>query len=146
MRLFSLLLTGGILMSATVAHAAGTLTVYTYDSFTAEWGPGPQVEKAFEAECGCDVRFVALPVVSWGCRTILHKEDGKRCCRHLTESGERNVGSLAPAPARSTLSGSRSRVSLRRPPRGARAPISGSARDSLRMESSVVTGLCGSGG
>ncbi|MGD8173062.1 thiamine ABC transporter substrate binding subunit [Vibrio sp. TRT 21S02] len=43
------------------AHAADkTLTVYTYDSFTAEWGPGPKVEKAFEAKCGCDINFVAL--------------------------------------------------------------------------------------
>lgn len=38
---------------------ADTLTVYTYDSFTAEWGPGPVVEEAFEAECGCDLNFVA---------------------------------------------------------------------------------------
>lgn len=36
------------------------LTVYTYESFTAEWGPGPQVEKAYEAICGCDVRFVSV--------------------------------------------------------------------------------------
>ncbi|AMY71465.1 thiamine ABC transporter substrate binding subunit [Frigidibacter mobilis] len=35
------------------------LTVYTYDSFITEWGPGPQVEAAFEAICGCDLRFVA---------------------------------------------------------------------------------------
>jgi len=45
---------------AVPSQAAETLTVYTYDSFTAEWGPGPQVEKAFEAECGCDVKFVAV--------------------------------------------------------------------------------------
>jgi thiamine transport system substrate-binding protein len=37
-----------------------TLTVYTYESFTSEWGPGPQVEKAFEAECGCDLKFVGV--------------------------------------------------------------------------------------
>jgi thiamine transport system substrate-binding protein len=37
-----------------------TLTVYTYESFTAEWGPGPKVEKAFEANCGCDLRFVSV--------------------------------------------------------------------------------------
>lgn len=37
-----------------------TLTVYTYESFTAEWGPGPQVEKEFEAQCGCDLRFVGV--------------------------------------------------------------------------------------
>ena len=40
--------------------AGKTLTVYTYESFTAEWGPGPQVEKAFEAECGCDLKFVSV--------------------------------------------------------------------------------------
>jgi ABC-type thiamine transport system substrate-binding protein len=45
---------------AAAAHAEGTVTVYTYESFTAEWGPGPQVEKAFEAECGCDLRFVSV--------------------------------------------------------------------------------------
>jgi thiamine transport system substrate-binding protein len=49
------------LVLATVpASAAGTLTVYTYESFTAEWGPGPQVEKAFEAQCGCDIQFVSV--------------------------------------------------------------------------------------
>jgi thiamine transport system substrate-binding protein len=37
-----------------------SLTIYTYESFTAEWGPGPQVEKAFEAECGCDLKFVGV--------------------------------------------------------------------------------------
>ncbi len=37
-----------------------TLTIYTYESFTAEWGPGPQVEKAFEAECSCDLKFVSV--------------------------------------------------------------------------------------
>ena len=45
---------------AAPAGAAETLTVYTYESFTADWGPGPQVEKAFEAACGCDVTFVAV--------------------------------------------------------------------------------------
>ncbi|MBX3579760.1 MAG: thiamine ABC transporter substrate binding subunit [Rhizobiaceae bacterium] len=42
------------------AAAQEKLTVYTYESFTAEWGPGPQVEKAFEAECGCDLDFVSV--------------------------------------------------------------------------------------
>ena len=35
------------------------LTVLTYDSFVSEWGPGPLIEPVFEAECGCDLRFVA---------------------------------------------------------------------------------------
>ncbi|MGR5172485.1 thiamine ABC transporter substrate binding subunit [Vibrio owensii] len=46
--------------STSVFAAENTLTVYTYDSFAADWGPGPKVEKAFEAKCGCDVNFVAL--------------------------------------------------------------------------------------
>ena len=45
---------------AVPAAAQGKLTVYTYESFTAEWGPGPVVEKAFEAQCGCDVDFVSV--------------------------------------------------------------------------------------
>ncbi|WP_413285286.1 thiamine ABC transporter substrate binding subunit [Vibrio sp. MA40-2] len=40
--------------------AADKLTVYTYDSFASDWGPGPKIEKAFEAQCGCDLEFVAL--------------------------------------------------------------------------------------
>jgi thiamine transport system substrate-binding protein len=34
------------------------LTVHTYDSFAADWGPGPAVETAFEATCACDLRYV----------------------------------------------------------------------------------------
>ncbi|MEW9808650.1 thiamine ABC transporter substrate binding subunit [Mesorhizobium sp. ZMM04-5] len=47
-------------LSVLPAVAQDKLTIYTYDSFTSEWGPGPQVEKAFEADCGCDVEFVAV--------------------------------------------------------------------------------------
>ncbi len=45
---------------AVPAAAQDKLTVYTYDSFTSEWGPGPQVKKNFEAECGCEVDFVSV--------------------------------------------------------------------------------------
>jgi len=38
----------------------GTLTVYTYSSFVSEWGPGPAIEEAFEAECACDLDWVAV--------------------------------------------------------------------------------------
>jgi thiamine transport system substrate-binding protein len=34
------------------------LTVYTYDSFVSDWGPGPAIEAAFEAQCACDLQFV----------------------------------------------------------------------------------------
>jgi len=47
-------------MAALPASAQEKLTVYTYESFTSEWGPGPVVEKAFEAECGCDLEFVSV--------------------------------------------------------------------------------------
>lgn len=36
------------------------LTVYTYNSFTSEWGPGPVLEQDFEADCQCDLNWVAL--------------------------------------------------------------------------------------
>jgi thiamine transport system substrate-binding protein len=35
------------------------LTVYTYDSFAAEWGPGPALKTGFEATCGCTLTYVA---------------------------------------------------------------------------------------
>ncbi|WP_371225654.1 thiamine ABC transporter substrate binding subunit [Roseovarius sp. 2305UL8-3] len=56
-----LLIAAGIL-SATSATAADVpeLTVYTYDSFVADWGPGPQVEEAFEAICECDLKLVGI--------------------------------------------------------------------------------------
>nr|WP_086939642.1 thiamine ABC transporter substrate binding subunit [Thaumasiovibrio occultus] len=40
--------------------SAETLTVYTYSSFASDWGPGPTVKAAFEAECACTLDFVAL--------------------------------------------------------------------------------------
>jgi len=51
---------GSILVAPALAQDDRTLTVYTYDSFTAEWGPGPQVEEAFEAQCDCDLEFVSV--------------------------------------------------------------------------------------
>lgn len=37
-----------------------TLTVYTYDSFASDWGPGPKIKKSFEEQCQCNLKFVAL--------------------------------------------------------------------------------------
>ncbi|MDU9004170.1 thiamine ABC transporter substrate binding subunit [Sedimentitalea todarodis] len=47
-------------LSCATAASAETpeLTVYTYDSFVAEWGPGPVIETAFEERCGCDLKLV----------------------------------------------------------------------------------------
>ncbi len=38
--------------------AKPTLTVYTYDSFAASWGPAPKVKAAFEKENNCTLVFV----------------------------------------------------------------------------------------
>lgn len=48
-------------LSGAVAEAADrTLTVYTYESFVSEWGPGPKVKEAFEKTCDCTVDFVGV--------------------------------------------------------------------------------------
>ena len=39
---------------------AETLTVYTYDSFVAEWGPGPAIAEAWRQRCGCELEWVAV--------------------------------------------------------------------------------------
>jgi thiamine transport system substrate-binding protein len=48
----------GVLMATTAVAENPVLTVYTYDSFVADWGPGPAIEAAFEETCGCDLQFV----------------------------------------------------------------------------------------
>ncbi len=53
-------LAAGLFMASSLAATAQTqeLTVYTYDSFVSDWGPGPVVEAAFEEICDCDLVFV----------------------------------------------------------------------------------------
>ncbi|MDQ7070544.1 MAG: thiamine ABC transporter substrate binding subunit [Rhodobacterales bacterium] len=55
----ALTLAAGLLIATNVVAETPVLTIYTYDSFVSDWGPGPLVEKAFEAQCGCDLQFVA---------------------------------------------------------------------------------------
>src|SRR4051794_28947154 len=43
----------------TAAEAADTLTIYTYDAFASDYGPGPGLKAGFEKTCGCTVEFVA---------------------------------------------------------------------------------------
>jgi thiamine transport system substrate-binding protein len=42
------------------ARAQQILTIYTYESFVTDWGPGPKVKANFEQECGCTLNFVAI--------------------------------------------------------------------------------------
>lgn len=50
-------------VSSLLAQSSGaslpTLNVYTYSSFTSEWGPGPQLKEAFEAHCNCRVNYIS---------------------------------------------------------------------------------------
>ncbi|HEX2529274.1 MAG TPA: thiamine ABC transporter substrate binding subunit [Geminicoccus sp.] len=41
-------------------QAKPVLDVYTYSSFTSEWGPGPELERRFEASCGCDLVWTSV--------------------------------------------------------------------------------------
>ncbi|MEM7440840.1 MAG: thiamine ABC transporter substrate binding subunit [Pseudomonadota bacterium] len=55
-----LLLAAGLTVAAqAAAQDKPVLTVYTYDSFVTEWGPGPAVKSAFEEVCDCMLEFVA---------------------------------------------------------------------------------------
>lgn len=50
-----------VMLSSVSASAADkTLTIYTYESFISEWGPGPKVKEAFEKTCECQVDFVGV--------------------------------------------------------------------------------------
>ncbi len=49
-----------LLISPGLQAAPPKLVVYTYDSFTSEWGPGPQVKKTFETSCECTLELVGL--------------------------------------------------------------------------------------
>ncbi|MCF6321152.1 MAG: thiamine ABC transporter substrate binding subunit [Rhizobiaceae bacterium] len=48
-----------IIFSTLNAQEKPTLTIYTYDAFAADWGPGPKIKSGFEESCGCIVKFVA---------------------------------------------------------------------------------------
>jgi thiamine transport system substrate-binding protein len=77
------------ILAAVVAALAGVpaaadqpkLTIYTYNSFTSEWGPGPVVTPVFEARCGCRIEWVAL-------------EDGAALLSRLQLEGEKTAADL----------------------------------------------------
>ena len=57
-----------IIFMATTVNAK-KLTVYTYDSFVSEWGPGPIIEKKFEENYNIDLELVAVDSAA----TLLNK-------------------------------------------------------------------------
>jgi thiamine transport system substrate-binding protein len=51
----------GLFAFPALAEEVPILTIYTYDGFAAEWGPGPGLKAGFEAICGgCIVDFVGV--------------------------------------------------------------------------------------
>ena len=49
MRLLTIISILSLLINNSVhSNQTSTLTVYTYDSFVSEWGPGPIIEEKFE--------------------------------------------------------------------------------------------------
>jgi thiamine transport system substrate-binding protein len=62
MRFSYFLTAAAAVFSLSMAHATekDQLTVYTYDSFSSDWGPGPKIKANFEKECDCEVNFVGL--------------------------------------------------------------------------------------
>lgn len=49
----------GLFAAPAFAEEVPILTIYTYDGFAAEWGPGPGLKAGFEATCGCIVEWIA---------------------------------------------------------------------------------------
>ncbi|MCX4024719.1 thiamine ABC transporter substrate binding subunit [Endozoicomonas sp. SM1973] len=49
-----------LLLSVTSLVNANVLTVYTYQSFVSEWGPGPKLQASFEKQCNCQIKWVGL--------------------------------------------------------------------------------------
>jgi thiamine transport system substrate-binding protein len=61
MHLFARLALAVVLAMAALPAAAQdkpSLSIYTYDGFAGEYGPGPGLKKGFEAQCDCTVNFV----------------------------------------------------------------------------------------
>jgi thiamine transport system substrate-binding protein len=49
-----------LLLFGSVAEAKEKLTIYTYESFTSDYGPGAKIKAAFEKTCQCEIDWVAL--------------------------------------------------------------------------------------
>lgn len=58
--LFIAITTLSISMATVAEQPLPTLTIYTYDSFTSEYGPGPAIKSEFEKICNCQVNFVGV--------------------------------------------------------------------------------------
>ena len=49
-----------LLSSNIYANNKDTLTVYTYDSFVSEWGPGPIIKEKFDEKFDANLELIAV--------------------------------------------------------------------------------------
>ncbi|MGP1939301.1 MAG: thiamine ABC transporter substrate binding subunit [Arsenophonus sp. ET-DL9-MAG3] len=49
-----------ICYSSSTLQAKPILTIYTYDSFITDWGPGPIIKSSFEKICNCKLKLISL--------------------------------------------------------------------------------------
>jgi thiamine transport system substrate-binding protein len=72
------------------------LRAYVYDSFVAEDGAGPLVEKAFEAKCGCDLELIAAgDAAALLSRILLEKEQLDKISADLVIGLDQQLASRA---------------------------------------------------
>ncbi|MEM1286005.1 MAG: thiamine ABC transporter substrate binding subunit [Pseudomonadota bacterium] len=57
--LIPLALAAGLVVPVAASAEERVLTIYTYDSFVADWGLGPVWQELFEAQCDCTIEWVA---------------------------------------------------------------------------------------
>ena len=61
MRIFIILSSLFVIITFNVnANYNNTLTIYTYDSFVSEWGPGPIIKKKFEEKFNTHIDFISV--------------------------------------------------------------------------------------
>ena len=60
MKILYLIISFFLLSFSTIAKNNETLTIYTYDSFVSEWGPGPIIKEIFEKKFDKHLKFIAV--------------------------------------------------------------------------------------
>jgi thiamine transport system substrate-binding protein len=60
MKRFIILTIAATALMSSAAFAKDTLTIYTYESFVSEWGPGGKIKTNFEKSCDCTVEYIAV--------------------------------------------------------------------------------------
>jgi thiamine transport system substrate-binding protein len=59
----TILLAAGIIVATQAGAETPVLVVDVPESFASQWGPGPAIEAAYEAVCGCDLHYRAGDVL-----------------------------------------------------------------------------------